>query len=221
MWHITFPFSFYVPKQFTFQYYVVYKMLWKYFDRKQLESFWFSVRTLVANLLNVKGLADMLKTNVEKGIHGDDDDLLKRKNAFGSNTYPRKKGRSFLVYDAKFSTYGHFFILADFSGKDMFCFLFLVVEMEKVLPYIISVPVLQNFLWDACRDTTLIILIVAAAASLGLGIKSEGIKEGWYDGGSIALAVLIVIVVTVTVQGLTADTVASFHLLVLSFFFGF
>ncbi|GMQ07310.1 hypothetical protein CsSME_00051556 [Camellia sinensis var. sinensis] len=97
----------------------------------------------------VKGLADMLKTNVEKGIHGDDDDLLKRKNAFGSNTYPRKKGRSFL-----------------------------------------------NFLWDACRDTTLIILIVAAAASLGLGIKSEGIKEGWYDGGSIALAVLIVIVVT-------------------------
>ena len=46
----------------------------------------------------VKGLADILKTNTEKGIPGDDDDLLKRKNAFGSNTYPRKKGRSFLVY---------------------------------------------------------------------------------------------------------------------------
>ncbi|KAL4558639.1 hypothetical protein LXL04_036840 [Taraxacum kok-saghyz] len=49
---------------------------------------------------------------------------------------------------------------------------------------------------DACRDTTLIILMVAAAASLALGIKTEGIKEGWYDGGSIALAVIIVIVVT-------------------------
>ncbi|XP_052181761.1 calcium-transporting ATPase 10, plasma membrane-type-like [Diospyros lotus] len=97
----------------------------------------------------VKGLANTLKTNVDKGILGDDSDLLKRKNAFGSNTYPRKKGRSF-----------------------------------------------WNFVWDACQDTTLIILIVAAAASLGLGIKTEGIKEGWYDGGSIALAVLIVIVVT-------------------------
>ncbi|KAJ9548472.1 hypothetical protein OSB04_021015 [Centaurea solstitialis] len=59
---------------------------------------------------------------------------------------------------------------------------------------------LQNFggrfVFDACRDTTLIILMVAAAASLALGIKTEGIKEGWYDGGSIALAVMIVIVVT-------------------------
>lgn len=96
----------------------------------------------------VEGLAGVLKTNLEKGI-GDDDDVLKRQNAFGFNTYPRKKGRSFL-----------------------------------------------NFVRDACQDTTLIILIVAAAASLGLGIKSEGIKEGWYDGGSIAMAVLIVIIVT-------------------------
>lgn len=39
----------------------------------------------------------MLKTNLEKGINGDDADLLKRKNAFGSNTYPQKKGRSFWV----------------------------------------------------------------------------------------------------------------------------
>ncbi|KAJ0694078.1 putative P-type Ca(2+) transporter [Helianthus annuus] len=52
-------------------------------------------------------------------------------------------------------------------------------------------------MFDACRDTTLIILMVAAAASLALGIKTEGIKEGWYDGGSIALAVIIVIVVIV------------------------
>ncbi|KAL4574952.1 hypothetical protein LXL04_021792 [Taraxacum kok-saghyz] len=64
------------------------------------------------------------------------------------------------------------------------------------------------FLWEAWQDLTLIILIVAAAASLVLGIKTEesfkiilffiyfGIEEGWYDGGSITFAVLLVIFVT-------------------------
>ncbi|KAK6152216.1 hypothetical protein DH2020_014851 [Rehmannia glutinosa] len=97
----------------------------------------------------VKGVAEKLKSSMEKGVPGDETDLINRKRAFGSNTYPRKKGRSF-----------------------------------------------WRFVWDACRDTTLIILMVAAAASLALGIKTEGIKEGWYDGGSIAMAVLIVIVFT-------------------------
>ncbi|KAK0602536.1 hypothetical protein LWI29_034536 [Acer saccharum] len=54
----------------------------------------------------------------------------------------------------------------------------------------------QMFLWEAWQDLTLIILMIAAVASLALGIKSEGIKEGWYDGGSIAFAVILVIVVT-------------------------
>ncbi|XP_068331492.1 calcium-transporting ATPase 8, plasma membrane-type-like [Pyrus communis] len=95
----------------------------------------------------VTGLGDLLKTNLDKGIHGDDADLLKRKNAFGSNTYPWKKASFW------------------------------------------------RFLWEAWQDFTLIILMVAAVASLALGIKTEGIKEGWYDGGSIAFAVLLVIVV--------------------------
>ncbi|KAG4947802.1 hypothetical protein JHK86_041041 [Glycine max] len=43
----------------------------------------------------VKGLSNLLKSNPDKGISGDDVDLSKRKNAFGTNTYPRKKGRSF------------------------------------------------------------------------------------------------------------------------------
>ncbi|KAL8236833.1 hypothetical protein R6Q59_017914 [Mikania micrantha] len=103
------------------------------------------------NFGGVKGLAEKLKTNLDKGIHEDDLNILDRKNVYGSNTYPRKKGRSF-----------------------------------------------WRFMLDACRDTTLIILMVAAAASLALGIKTEGIKEGWYDGGSIALAVIIVILVTAT-----------------------
>ncbi|KAG5413158.1 hypothetical protein IGI04_000725 [Brassica rapa subsp. trilocularis] len=99
----------------------------------------------------VKGLSCLLKTNLDKGIHGDDDDISKRKSAFGSNTYPQKKGRSF-----------------------------------------------WRFVWEASQDLTLIILIVAAAASLALGIKTEGIEKGWYDGISIAFAVLLVIVVTAT-----------------------
>ncbi|XP_027939837.1 calcium-transporting ATPase 9, plasma membrane-type [Vigna unguiculata] len=97
----------------------------------------------------IRGLSNLIKSNPDKGISGDDADLSKRKNAFGTNTYPRKKGRSF-----------------------------------------------WRFLWEAWQDLTLIILIIAAAVSLVLGIKTEGLAEGWYDGGSIAFAVLLVIVVT-------------------------
>ncbi|XP_008789606.2 calcium-transporting ATPase 5, plasma membrane-type-like [Phoenix dactylifera] len=97
----------------------------------------------------VKGLANLLKTNLDRGISGDDAELSRRRNAFGANTYPQMKGRSFWV-----------------------------------------------FLWEACQDLTLVILMVAAVLSLVLGIKTEGIKEGWYDGGSIAFAVILVIVVT-------------------------
>ncbi|KAG6503735.1 calcium-transporting ATPase 5, plasma membrane-type-like [Zingiber officinale] len=97
----------------------------------------------------VKGLANLLKTNLERGIRDDDEEIVHRRNTFGANTYPQKKGRSFWV-----------------------------------------------FLWEACQDLTLIILMVAAVLSLVLGIKTEGIKEGWYDGGSIAFAVILVVVVT-------------------------
>ncbi|KAL7101938.1 hypothetical protein ACP275_08G087600 [Erythranthe tilingii] len=76
----------------------------------------------------VKGLAEMIKTDVETGIYGDENELSRRKNAFGSNTYPVKKGRSFL-----------------------------------------------RFLWEAWQDLTLIILIIAAVASLTLGIKIENL----------------------------------------------
>ncbi|WCJ28540.1 calcium-transporting ATPase putative [Euphorbia peplus] len=96
-----------------------------------------------------KGLSSKLRSSLETGISGDDDDLNKRRNTFGANTYPRKKGRSFL-----------------------------------------------NFLWEAWQDLTLIILIIAAIASLALGIKTEGPEEGWYDGASIAFAVFLVIIVT-------------------------
>ncbi|KAJ8500023.1 hypothetical protein OPV22_010575 [Ensete ventricosum] len=101
------------------------------------------------NYGEVKGLSNLLKTDLDIGISADDVDILRRTNVFGANTYPQKKGRSFWV-----------------------------------------------FLWEACQDLTLVMLMVAAVLSLVLGIKTEGIKEGWYDGGSIAFAVILVIVVT-------------------------
>lgn len=46
------------------------------------------------------------------------------------------------------------------------------------------------------QDPTIIILLACAALSLGFGIKEDGIKEGWYDGGSIFVAVFLVISVS-------------------------
>ena len=54
----------------------------------------------------VLGLAEVLKTNLDKGILGDDSDLQRRRNAFGSNNYPRKKGRSFWVNFDELSVIG-------------------------------------------------------------------------------------------------------------------
>lgn len=45
----------------------------------------------------VKGLSNLLKTNLDKGISGDEADISRRRSAFGTNTYPQKKGRSFWV----------------------------------------------------------------------------------------------------------------------------
>ncbi|KAK7381170.1 hypothetical protein VNO78_33699 [Psophocarpus tetragonolobus] len=50
-----------------------------------------------------------------------------------------------------------------------------------------------HFVVEAVKDVTILILLVCAALSLGFGIKEHGIKEGWYDGGSIFVAVFIVI----------------------------
>ncbi|TKY60973.1 Calcium-transporting ATPase 12 [Spatholobus suberectus] len=53
-----------------------------------------------------------------------------------------------------------------------------------------------SFVLEAFKDATIIILLVCAVLSLGFGIKQHGWKDGWYDGGSIVLAVILVIVVS-------------------------
>ncbi|XP_073127161.1 putative calcium-transporting ATPase 13, plasma membrane-type [Henckelia pumila] len=53
-----------------------------------------------------------------------------------------------------------------------------------------------HFVWEAFKDPTILILLLCAALSLGFGIKENGPKEGWYDGGSIFVAVFLVISVS-------------------------
>nr|GFD42902.1 calcium-transporting ATPase 12, plasma membrane-type-like [Tanacetum cinerariifolium] len=52
------------------------------------------------------------------------------------------------------------------------------------------------FVVEAFKDPTILILLACATLSLGFGIKEEGAKEGWYEGGSIFVAVLLVIAVS-------------------------
>ncbi|MCO5568855.1 hypothetical protein L7F22_022556 [Adiantum nelumboides] len=104
---------------------------------------------LLQELGGVEGVAHAIETSLENGLKDDPQYIQKRKDDFGSNTYPQKPPKPF---------YG--------------------------------------FVLDACKDPTLIILMFCALLSLGFGIKSHGIKEGWYDGASIAFAVILVVLVT-------------------------
>ncbi|RVX21753.1 putative calcium-transporting ATPase 13, plasma membrane-type [Vitis vinifera] len=52
------------------------------------------------------------------------------------------------------------------------------------------------FVVEAIKDVTILILVACATLSLGFGIKEQGPKEGWYDGGSILVAVFLVISVS-------------------------
>nr|GMD81719.1 putative calcium-transporting ATPase 13, plasma membrane-type [Ipomoea batatas] len=103
----------------------------------------------LANLGGIQGLSSSLDTNLHDGIHGDEKDISRRNEAFGSNTYSKPPAKNLL-----------------------------------------------HFVWEAFRDPTIIILLACAVLSLAFGIKEDGIKEGWYDGGSIFLAVFLVISVS-------------------------
>ncbi|KAG7583010.1 Cation-transporting P-type ATPase N-terminal [Arabidopsis suecica] len=52
------------------------------------------------------------------------------------------------------------------------------------------------FVVEAFKDLTILILLGCATLSLGFGIKEHGLKEGWYDGGSIFVAVFLVVAVS-------------------------
>ncbi|KAJ6380871.1 hypothetical protein OIU77_029713 [Salix suchowensis] len=52
------------------------------------------------------------------------------------------------------------------------------------------------FVWEALQDLTLIILMVCALVSIGVGIATEGWPKGMYDGLGIILSVFLVVMVT-------------------------
>ncbi|XP_017984580.1 PREDICTED: calcium-transporting ATPase 4, plasma membrane-type [Theobroma cacao] len=52
------------------------------------------------------------------------------------------------------------------------------------------------FVWEALHDLTLIILMVCAAVSIGVGIATEGWPAGMYDGIGIVLCIFLVVLVT-------------------------
>ena len=52
------------------------------------------------------------------------------------------------------------------------------------------------YVYDACQDVTLIILMFCAVASLIAGLAAEGVEEGWYDGVGIFVAIVAVIMIT-------------------------
>ncbi|KAK9924012.1 hypothetical protein M0R45_032402 [Rubus argutus] len=62
-------------------------------------------RETVLEYGGVKGVSSLIKTNLEKGIDADEAGLVKRRNVFGSNTYPQKKGRIFLRFLGKLARF--------------------------------------------------------------------------------------------------------------------
>ncbi|XP_062018825.1 calcium-transporting ATPase 12, plasma membrane-type [Rosa rugosa] len=97
----------------------------------------------------VTGITTSLETNPEYGLPGNDAEINRRRELFGSNTYPKPPSKGLLY-----------------------------------------------FVLDALKDMTILILCVCAALALAFGIKEYGVEEGWYEGGSIFVAVIIVIVVS-------------------------
>ncbi|XP_022864751.1 calcium-transporting ATPase 4, plasma membrane-type-like [Olea europaea var. sylvestris] len=52
------------------------------------------------------------------------------------------------------------------------------------------------FVWDTLQDLTLIILMICAVISIGVGIPTEGWPKGIYDGLGIILCIFLVVLVT-------------------------
>ncbi|KAL8167825.1 hypothetical protein V2J09_009324 [Rumex salicifolius] len=55
-----------------------------------------------------------------------------------------------------------------------------------------------QFVWDALQDLTLIILMLCAVLSIGVGVPTEGFPKGLYDGLGIILSIFLVVLVTAT-----------------------
>ncbi|KAM1192202.1 hypothetical protein ACFX2G_012803 [Malus domestica] len=104
---------------------------------------------LLQELEGIDDVVSALQTDTERGIDDDGDNIARRLEVFGSNTYKKPPSKS-----------------------------------------------LFHFLWQASKDLTIVILLGCAALSLGFGIKQHGLKNGWYDGGSISVAVFLIVAIS-------------------------
>nr|XP_011464734.1 PREDICTED: calcium-transporting ATPase 10, plasma membrane-type-like isoform X3 [Fragaria vesca subsp. vesca] len=95
-----------------------------------------------------EGLADLLKTDLDKGIG--QDDLIKRRDKFGANRYPPKSAMS------------HW-----------------------------------TCLWEALYDFTRILLVIAFAGSVVMGVLEETKMLGWHNVISVAIATAMFILIAV------------------------
>ncbi|XP_074306718.1 calcium-transporting ATPase 4, plasma membrane-type-like isoform X2 [Silene latifolia] len=53
-----------------------------------------------------------------------------------------------------------------------------------------------TFVWEALQDLTLIILMISAVVSLGIGVATQGWTKGVYDGIGILLCIFLVVMVS-------------------------
>ncbi|KAL1555349.1 Alpha carbonic anhydrase 4 [Salvia divinorum] len=174
--------------------------------KKLSEKIRISFITLTAALRFLNG-AHIKKTqpepaeeDIEKDIQNG---LQEEARLAGFKIHPDKLGSLVASYDIK--------TLTKLKGTDGLADR-LNVSLEKGVNTI-DVPARQNiygvnrytekpskgfwmFVWEALHDLTLIILIVCAVVSIGVGLATEGWPKGIYDGLGIILSILLVVMVT-------------------------
>ncbi|XP_031274561.1 calcium-transporting ATPase 12, plasma membrane-type-like [Pistacia vera] len=106
----------------------------------------------------VEGVATALGVSSDNGIGGSKDDITRRSQIFGTNSYHKPPPKGF-----------------------------------------------RYFLIGAFKNTAIFILLVWAALALAFGIKQHGVEEGWYEGVSIIVAVLLMVALS-AVSNLIEET---------------
>ncbi|CAI7843233.1 unnamed protein product [Closterium sp. NIES-54] len=132
----------------------------------------------------VPALCRALRVDPEIGIPGDEEDMEKRKEEFGTNTYPAKPQKSFFVFVWEAAQDTTLIIL-------MFCaFLSLTFGLiaERSFPvWFTRTPLVMPSIYSTPHHSN---------STYILSCLKPGTQEGWYDGVAIGIAVILVIFVT-------------------------
>jgi len=123
--------------------------------------------------LQTKGLEGKLHTNLEEGINDNPEEIQKRKDAYGSNTYPKKKPKG--IWVRILGSCCCWRNRRNLCRIDLFWLITfrLIIHVYSDVVCAVNVDGLQHFVWEAAQDTTLIILMIAAVVSLAAEMWSE------------------------------------------------